>query len=225
MPEPGDERWNALEVTHNQTVRSKKMAMFNTSSIELRHLFIAWVALSFAFALVLDHPSPDEIFSSSFIDLMILSLITVGVSFIAHEMGHKFVAQQYGAWAEFRMSSGMLFFAIFMAWQMGIIFAAPGAVQILGPHISKSQMGKIAAAGPMVNLFLAFVFMPLLYDTGFLYEIGRFGVGINLALAVFNMLPISVLDGRKVLAWNGVAYLGLVVLIILVGIFLLPYVI
>jgi len=96
MPEPGDERWSALEIYHNQTVRSKKMAMFNTSSIELRHLFIAWVALSFAFALVLDDPLPGETFSSSFIDLMILCLITLGVSFIAHEMGHKFVAQQYG---------------------------------------------------------------------------------------------------------------------------------
>jgi Zn-dependent protease len=225
MHEPGDERWSALEITRNQTVRSKRMAMFNTSSIELRHLFIAWVALSFAFALVLDDPLPGETFSSSFIDLMILCLITLGVSFIAHEMGHKFVAQQYGAWAEFRMSLGMLLFAILMAWQMNFIFAAPGAVQILGPHITKSQMGKIAAAGPMVNLFLAFVFMPLLFDTGFLHEIGLFGVRINLALAGFNMLPISVLDGRKVLAWSRIVYLGLVVLIILVGIFLLPLVI
>jgi Zn-dependent protease len=86
-------------------------------------------------------------------------------------------------------------------------------------------MGKIAAAGPMVNLFLAFVFMPLLFDTGFLHEIGLFGVRINLALAGFNMLPISVLDGRKVLAWSRIVYLGLVALIILVGIFLLPLVI
>ncbi len=225
MPEIEQSRVAGLEQVHFQTVRSKKMAIFNTSSTELKHLFIAWVAISYAFAIMLAwmeldvKPTSSEIFGPFITDLFIISLVTVGISFIFHEMGHKFVAQQYGAWAEFRMSFGMLLLAIYMAWQIGILFAAPGAVQIFGPHITNKQYGKIAASGPVMNLFLAFAFMPLLTDTGFLYEIGRLGVIINLLLAGFNMLPISVLDGRKVLAWNPIVYIGLFMTIIVVGMF------
>jgi len=226
MPEIEQSQVAGLEEVHFQTVRSKKMAIFNTSSTELKHLFIAWVAISYAFAIMLAwmeldniRPTSSQIFGTFITDLFIISLVTVGISFIFHEMGHKFVAQQYGAWAEFRMSFGMLLLAIYMAWQIGILFAAPGAVQIFGPHITKKQYGKIAASGPVMNLFLAFAFMPLLMDTGFLYDIGRLGVIINLLLAGFNMLPISVLDGRKVLAWSPIVYIGLFMTIIVVGMF------
>ena len=225
MPEIEQSRVAGLEQVHFQTVRSKKMAIFNTSSTELKHLFIAWVAISYAFAIMLawpelgGKPTGSEIFGPFITDLFIISLVTVGISFIFHEMGHKFVAQQYGAWAEFRMSFGMLLLAIYMAWQIGILFAAPGAVRIFGPLITNKQYGKIAAAGPMMNLFLAFAFMPLLNGTGFLNDIGRLGVIINMMLAGFNMLPISILDGRKVLAWSPFVYIGLFMTIIVVGMF------
>ncbi len=232
MPEIEQSRVAGLEQVHFQTVRPKKMAMFNTSSTELKHLFISWVAISYAFAIMLawielgnNKPTSSQIFGSSQIlgsnitDLFIISLVTVGIAFIFHEMGHKFVAQQYGAWAEFRMSFGMLLLAIYMAWQIGILFAAPGAVRIFGPLITNKQYGKIAAAGPVMNLFLAFAFMPLLNGTGFLNDIGRLGVIINMMLAGFNMLPISILDGRKVLAWSPIVYIGLFMTIIVVGMF------
>lgn len=229
MAQIDDTRIEKIELIHSQTVRSKKMAMFNTSSTELRHLFIAWLAISYAFAIIMAwielrpvQPSINQIIGPFIFPWLVLSLVTVGISFIAHEMGHKFTAQQYGAWAEFRMSTIMLLLAIFMAWQIGILFAAPGAVQIFGPHISKSQYGKIAASGPMMNLFLAFVFMPLLFESGFLGEIGRWGVMVNLLLAGFNMLPISVLDGRKVLAWSAPVYAILFILIIMTGLYFYP---
>ncbi|MCK4937239.1 MAG: hypothetical protein KAR85_01380 [Methanosarcinales archaeon] len=227
---PQENLWSEIESTHDNTVRSKKMALFNTSSTELKHLFISWVAISYAFAIMLAwmelenigmkrQPTIFEIMGPFIVDLFLISLFTVGISFIIHEMGHKFIAQQYGAWAEFRMSTSMLLLAIFMAWQIGFLFAAPGAVQIFGPHISKNQYGKIAASGPVMNLFLAVVFMPLVGDAGFLGEVGRLGVMINLLFAGFNMLPVSVLDGRKVLAWSPVAYIALFGLILMVGLF------
>jgi Zn-dependent protease len=230
MPEFEQTRMENIDLIHSQTVKSKKMALFNTSSTELRHLFIAWIAISYAFAIVMAwikldpiKPTTSQIFGPYILELMVISLVTVGVSFIAHEMGHKFVAQKYGAWAEFRMSVNMLLLAILMAWQIGILFAAPGAVQIFGPHLSKSQYGKVAASGPLMNLFLAFVFLPLLTDKGIMLEIGRWGVLINMLLAGFNMLPISVLDGRKVLAWSVPVYIGLFILIITVGIFMIYF--
>ncbi len=223
---PQENLWSQIEYTHDNTVRSKKMALFNTSSTELKHLFVSWLAISYAFAIMLawmelgrKQPTVSQITGPFIAELFMISLFTVGISFIIHEMGHKFIAQQYGAWAEFRMSTSMLMLAIYIAWVTGYLFAAPGAVQIFGPHISKSQYGKIAASGPAMNLFLAVVFMPLVGDAGFLGEIGRLGVIINLLFAGFNMLPVSVLDGRKVLAWSPVAYIALFLLIIMVGLF------
>lgn len=42
--------------------------------------------------------------------------------------------------------------------------------------------------------------------------IGTMGLSVNGMIAFFNMLPISVLDGKKVLAWNPVIFAILIVL-------------
>jgi Zn-dependent protease len=62
----------------------------------------------------------------------------------------------------------------------------------------------ISAAGPATSLALALVFLVLyLLPLGSLVQyIGLSGFQINAMIASFNMLPVSVLDGRKVLAWN-----------------------
>jgi Zn-dependent protease len=119
-------------------------------------------------------------------------------------------------WAEFRMSSSMLMFAVGIAYLSGWLFAAPGAVQIQASYATRGQIGRIGAAGPLMNVLLALIFAPLGGMGGFLGEIGSFGVMINLWLAAFNMLPISVLDGKKVLAWSKGAFAGIFLLILLV---------
>jgi Zn-dependent protease len=119
-------------------------------------------------------------------------------------------------WAEFRMSSSMLMFAVGLAYMMGALIAAPGAVQIYGNYATREQIGRIGAAGPLMNVLLALAFTPLVGMNGFLGEIGSFGVLINLWLAAFNMLPFSVLDGKKVLAWSKPVFAGIFLLILLV---------
>ena len=203
---------------------SRPRASIRTSSTEMQHLFIAWIAISYAFALVLSDPlgpaRPDP-FGARVITNFILSLLTVGISFLLHELAHKVVAQRYNMWAEFRMSASMLMFAVGIAYLSGWLFAAPGAVQIYGNYATKEQIGRISAAGPLMNIVLALAFMPLIGMNGSLAgvgigEIGNFGVLINLWLAFFNMLPLSVLDGRKVFAWSKTAFAGIIILIILV---------
>jgi Zn-dependent protease len=125
-------------------------------------------------------------------------------------------------WAEFRMSASMLMFAVGLAYMMGALIAAPGAVQIYGNYATREQIGRISAAGPLMNILLALAFMPLVDMSGSfagvgIGEIGYFGVRINLLLAFFNMLPISILDGKKVLAWSKSAFAGIIILILLVG--------
>jgi len=127
------------------------------------------------------------------------SAIAVITGFLLHELAHKFLAQRYGAWAEFRVYPLGLVFALFFALLAGWVFAAPGAVYIQG-RITKEQNGKISLAGPAVNLIFGlaclalFIALPLTL----LFIIAW----INLFLAVFNLVPFGPLDGAKVARWN-----------------------
>lgn len=79
---------------------------------------------------------------------------------------------------------------------------------------SRSQNGWISAAGPLTNLALCIPFaaIALLFPPfGILGILGRMGLQINAMIATFNMLPVSILDGRKVLAWNPVVFAVLIV--------------
>jgi len=184
--------------------------MGRTSPKEVKHLAIAWLSISFAFAVMMMYPKVGrppvtELLRPYMFHNLTLALITVGTGFLLHELGHKAVAQRYGCWAEFRASFEMIFVAVFGAWTMGFLFAAPGAVEIYGP-VSRRINGHISAAGPVVNLVLAALFYPLTAMTGFAGDVGQFGVFINLLLAGFNMLPFGPLDGVKILEWSKPAF-------------------
>jgi Zn-dependent protease len=167
---------------------------------ERRDLLIAWLAISVAFTLIYVRSGVDVL---ELILLFFMSLVTVGVAFVLHELAHKFTAMRYGYWAEFRKDNQMLLIAVVMAALVGIVFAAPGATYIFG-NASRSENGRISAAGPITNLLLCIPFLALLFlgGGGIAGLIGIVGLRINAMIATFNLLPISVLDGRKILAWN-----------------------
>jgi len=176
----------------------------NTSEREIRDLIKAWIAISIAFALVLRHRIP-----LSFYEVFIISAITVGTGFLLHELGHKLVAQRYGCFAEFRSFDQMLFLAVLMAYFAGIVFAAPGAVMISGP-VGVRRNGKISAAGPIVNIALALMFLLFIQSGGILGVIAFYGFFINTLLALFNMIPLWNFDGAKILRWDKKIYGGIV---------------
>ena len=113
----------------------------------------------------------------------------------------------------------MLVLAIIMSF-FGFVFAAPGAVMIRGP-VGKRRNGIISAAGPIVNIALALLFLLLLFISygGFMSIIAFYGFYINSWLALFNMVPIWNLDGAKVLRWDKKVY-GIIVAIALLLMFL-----
>jgi len=121
---------------------------------ELRDLAIAWVALGVAFAIfILDPPiSPaliDAISSPEFLAIFLLSMATVGVGFLLHELAHKVVAVRFGQIAAFRADYGMLALCIGAALA-NFLFAAPGAVYHSG-RITHRESAGIALAGPLTS--------------------------------------------------------------------------
>ncbi|HII59564.1 TPA: site-2 protease family protein [Methanocaldococcus jannaschii] len=168
--------------------------MFRFSQREIIDLTISVLAIAFIFS----YPN----FS---ILVFIISLIAVGSGFIFHELMHRTVARKYGAWSEFRAWYEGLILGFILKLVFGATFIAPGAVYIYKDYLTPEENGKIALAGPLTNVALAFVFfiLMLIFKPGsLLYWIGIFGFHINLFLAGFNMLPIPPFDGEKVLKWN-----------------------
>jgi Zn-dependent proteases len=193
-------------------------------------LFVAWMAISISFAIIFISPggflnfNPVRISPVTALIYFGISLIVVFFGFVLHEMAHKFTAIKYGFWAEFRKDNNLLLVAVAMAALVGVVFAAPGATVIYnmrsdGRMLSREENGKISAAGPITNLLLCIPFACLLVYGGISQGVGvnvfalvgLIGLQVNAMLAAFNMLPISVLDGRKVLAWNPAVFVALIV--------------
>ncbi len=190
------------------------------SRMEVRDIVIAWVGLGLAFFFaivgvgsVLAGSGGRAICESvgkvclSQTQVFTISLATVGTGFVLHELSHKFTAQRYGFWAEFRMWPMGLVLALVTS-MIGFIFAAPGATYISGTNISEAENGKISLAGPLTNVLVAVAFLPVLVfgHSFFLAYLGYEGVFINIFLALFNMLPVMPLDGAKVFRWSKVRW-------------------
>ncbi|SNZ04718.1 Zn-dependent protease (includes SpoIVFB) [Natronoarchaeum philippinense] len=177
----------------------RRRGSLSFSQRELRDLAVAWIVLSGAFAVFLTGPA--AFFAPGFVDVVVLCVLTVGVGFMLHELAHKVVAVRFGQQAAFRADYSMLFLALMGAF-VGFIFAAPGAVYHRG-RITPRENGLIALAGPVTNLVLAAIFLPLAFaPVDFLASAGAFGVFINVFLAAFNMIPFGPLDGKTVLDWS-----------------------
>lgn len=198
------------------------------SGRELRDLLVAWLALGVAFTFFLERELRRIVFLqfqglslSAVVGTFAISLLTVGVGFLLHELAHKVVAVRFGQIAAFKADYRMLGFAV-LGGLVGFLFAAPGAVVHRG-RITAREHGLIAVAGPVTNLALAVAFLvPFVASLGagtggFLREVAQMGLQINLLLAGFNMLPFGPLDGRTVRAWSTPVFLVVAVPSILLG--------
>lgn len=204
---------------------------FKLSPFEKKDLVIAWLALAAAFTL--GASGVLAVFMQGFSALspekmlltFVIALITVGLSFVLHELAHKFAAIKFGYWAEFRKSPQMLVIAVAVAVITGIVFAAPGAtiINTAGRPLNKRENGIISVSGPLTNVILIIPFAIIMFAgvflggveavsgglffnpftfAGFLFYLGMIGCQINAMLAFFNMLPVGPLDGNKILAWK-----------------------
>lgn len=187
------------------SLKSEKPGRF--SRIEITHLLISMAVLTIAFAFALTDNS--IIYGFRNLDVLpfgfFLSFLGVITAFFFHELSHKFMAQKYGLWSEFRMFPMGLLFALFLGFSVGVVFAAPGAVMFRGGS-RIFETGRIALAGPLTNIIIAAITLPLylyvFYDAFLIGQIIGFICFINAILATFNLLPLGPLDGRKIISWN-----------------------
>jgi Zn-dependent protease len=134
------------------------------------------------------------------VDVAILS-IAFTASFLLHELAHKFSAQHFNLWAEFRLTlQGALItlISIFLPFKL----ISPGAVMIAGSG-TRETVGKTAIAGPITNLVLATTCIMIAAFGQPLFLVVAF---INAFLAVFNLIPFGVMDGLKVFMWNKIVW-------------------
>ena len=183
------------------------------SSQEIKELLISIFILSLAFSIAMSFPSYIKI--PLYFPLAFLAVVT---AFACHEVAHKYVGMKYGYWSEYRMFPQGLIFALLLSFA-GFVFAAPGAVVIFGMP-SRQESGHISAAGPTMNMMIAILFVTLA-KIGVIPKIALVIAYINAFLAFFNLIPIGPLDGRKIMAWNIMAWLAM--LIISLGVMLLTY--
>ena len=161
-----------------------------TSKTELLHLTIATLLVT-AVGLSLNG---YRHFSWQFLAIFISA-------FLVHELAHKFLAQYYGSWAEFRAQiSGLLITAISALPIMPFKFIAPGAVMV-GLSDGK-KFGRVALIGPLTNLVMGFSFLLLSLSSSSYNPYFTIGASFNGWIAMFNLIPLGVLDGQKIFDWN-----------------------
>ncbi|MCL5239000.1 MAG: hypothetical protein M1286_00800 [Candidatus Marsarchaeota archaeon] len=200
-------------------------------SKELEDIAIADAALTIGFALVLS----GGIFglsSISFLYLLPISFVAVSLSFVLHELMHKFVAQRFGAMAAFRKSDNGIIITLVTSL-FGFLIGLPGATVIYAPHFTSKEEGFVSLAGPLTNFAVFAVFFAagsalfpgfgngvtnVIFGGGagsisYLQLAFSFIVFISIYLAFFNMLPIFPLDGSKVYRWNKAVFVGVIAVI------------
>ena len=211
---PGPQRVYHFEFKPSYNVAPRKVGKIEFSRTELWQLGVAWAVLIMAFSMWLSR--------GGFYDwdpgwIIIGACVSSFTGFLLHELGHKVSANLLGHWSEFRYSVRGLIFT-FLISSTGFLAAAPGAVVIAG-NVSKDDEGIISICGPAVNITIGFISLGILSffrdsfsDTA--AEVLEFVILVNAILAAFNLIPVWVLDGKKILSWSPPIYAVAWVLVI-----------
>jgi len=150
-------------------------------------------------------------------ELFTLILIAIVLSLSFHEFGHAWTAKKFGDDTAERMGRLTLNpvahidpFGLLLVATVGFGFAKPVPTD---PRKFNSYYASawISAAGPGMNLVLAFLSINLLvagyqFDIAYLTQAGpatflRYMAFINILLMLFNLLPIGLLDGHYILPY------------------------
>jgi Zn-dependent protease len=185
------------KVTYGMPRRTRGRVYFSPK--ELKHLAVAvllviGVGLSYVFL--------TGTLAEDWVIIASASAAIFTTSFFIHEIAHKVTAQRRGLWAEFRLTMwGSVLTAIFMILPVPFKIISPGAVMVSGPA-SMDEIGKISIAGPVTNIVLSGAFLAAAFAPTSIFWIFVVGALFNGYIALFNLIPIGILDGFKIFNWN-----------------------
>ena len=228
-----NQTWSSVMPKRNNKRKQRKSRRRRFSSTEVRDLIIACILVSLVGismmgagrGIVTALQSFVFYITSPFWWVPVAMILIFLLSFIGHELAHKFTAQHYGMWSEFRMNSmGYYLSAI------AILFSVPifgtGTVYTSGTS-NREHNAKANLAGPLSNFILASVLIivaiiaystlssVMLFNVLFLVQ---YGIIINGILGVFNMIPIQPFDGATVKDWNKMVWLTLTIALVMMAI-------
>ncbi|MFZ5353529.1 MAG: site-2 protease family protein [Bacillota bacterium] len=147
------------------------------------------------------------------IKVLMLPGILIGLTF--HEFAHGYVAYILGddtAKLRGRLTLNPIahldplgFLALLLA---GFGWAKPVPVNPLMFRERKKGMILVSLAGPLMNFFIAFVTLIIIYISYYVFNIENeiynlimnLIYQVNIGLGVFNLIPVPPLDGSKILA-------------------------
>jgi Zn-dependent protease len=171
-----------------------KIALLGLSRIEFMHIIASFMLFGAFMAWAV---SP----ASLFLDNLPAYLIGAGLVLIVHEFVHNFTSHRFGVESEFRTSAvGMIAVAI-TSVLFGNVFAVPGRTIVYGDP-TQDQRGKIALSGPVLSFSMVLLFWLLADYGGFVGSIGLAGFNVAFIMAVYEMLPITPMDGKEVKNWK-----------------------
>lgn len=186
-----------IDLTARQTFRlGARLPDVKLSLRELRDMIIAILLFFFAFW---RFKQPSVMTGNYSLNVLILASIGFGacLAFLLHELAHKFMASHLGSAAEFRLEPiGVAVTAI--SALAGLPVIVPGAVNLTRPVSDKEILGKVALVGPVTNVVLALLARSLGLNDLFL---------LNVVFALVNLLPVYILDGKKVFYWSKLVWL------------------
>lgn len=178
---------------------------------------------------------------------MLIMLAVLVLSVVIHEYMHGFIADHFGdptPRASGRLTLNPIphidlfgsillpLFLIVTGSPFLIGWAKPVPIDPFNLRDPRRDMALIALAGPASNIALAFIFSAILHLTlsfqlsSILLSVFEYGIIINLSLALLNILPVSPLDGFKVVGgilpheraqeWYSLERYGFIFLLILI---------
>jgi Zn-dependent protease len=230
--EPEEEQEGFLSRLGSRRRRSKRKRF---SEQEKKELMIASIlvllvgisALGFPYGIIVALTNLMNYISQGFGLYIILSPVIFLISFMVHEMAHKFTAQHYGMWAEFRMTTAGYYMSA-----IAIVFSIPifgtGVVMSSGAA-STDEDAKVNLAGPLSNLVLGSIMSLAILGIALstpstimfllVMIVLRPAVILNGMLGLFNMIPIQPFDGGTVFRWNkaiyGIVTIGLIFVVLM----------
>ncbi len=165
------------------------------SKIEIRDIIISILVLAFAFG---------------GFEGFLISLVPMAILFLAHEFAHKFAAEKFSAFAEFKIWPFANIVAIASSL-LGFLFLGSGGIFVSrkesrkksSASIGVKEVGIIALAGPVANLLIGIILIAVKsFSPVFLLYTAK----VSFLLAVVNLVPVGPLDGVKVARWSWVVW-------------------